>query len=108
RPPIGSETRAHSHSWKNRFLKKSRTGSTGTCTNRRDSRLRSPHTTGRGRTESRGSDSAQERIGKMREMVALLEHHDVSVRMIKTTRPGYVVYEDEFQIVAVPFADSDI
>jgi hypothetical protein len=53
-------------------------------------------------------DSAQEHIGKMREMVALLEHHDVSVRMIKTTRPGYVVYEDEFQIVAVPFADSDI
>ncbi len=53
-------------------------------------------------------DSAREHIGKMREMVALLEHHDVSVRMIKTTRPGYVVYEDEFQVVAVPFADSDI
>ncbi len=52
-------------------------------------------------------DTAQTHIGKMREMVALLEHHDVSVRMIKTMRPGYVVYEDEFQIVAVPFADSD-
>jgi hypothetical protein len=53
-------------------------------------------------------DSAGGRIGKMREMVALLKHHDVPVRMIKTTRPGYVVYEDEFQIVAVPFADSEI
>jgi hypothetical protein len=53
-------------------------------------------------------DSAREHINKMREMVVLLEHHDVPVRMIKTTRPGYVVYEDEFQIVAVPFADSDI
>jgi hypothetical protein len=53
-------------------------------------------------------DSAWEHIGKMHEMVALLEHHDVPVRMIKTTRPGYVVYEDEFQIVAVPFADSGI
>jgi hypothetical protein len=53
-------------------------------------------------------DPAKEHIGKMREMIMLLEHHDVSVRMIKTTRPGYVVYEDEFQIVAVPFADSDL
>jgi hypothetical protein len=53
-------------------------------------------------------DSAREHIGKMHEMVALLKHHDVPVRMIKTTRPGYVVYEDDFQIVAVPFADSDI
>lgn len=53
-------------------------------------------------------DSAREHISKMREMVGLLEHHDVPVRMIKTGRPGYVVYEDEFQIVAVPFADSDM
>ena len=53
-------------------------------------------------------DSASVHIGKMHEMVALLKHHDVPVRMIKTARPGYVLYEDEFQIVAVPFADSDI
>jgi hypothetical protein len=53
-------------------------------------------------------DSAREHINKMREMVVLLEHHDVPVRMIKTTRPNCVVYEEEFQIVAVPFADSDI
>lgn len=53
-------------------------------------------------------DSAQEHIGKLREMVALLERYDVTVRMIKATRPGYVVYEDRFQIVAVPFADSDL
>ena len=53
-------------------------------------------------------DSAGKHIGKMQEMVAMLKHHDVPVRMIKTKRPGYVVYEDEFQIVAVPFADSDI
>ena len=52
-------------------------------------------------------DSAQH-IRRMREMVVLLEHHDVPTRMIKTARPGYVVYEDEFQIVAVPFADSDL
>jgi len=56
---------------------------------------------------SRFKDSAQH-IRRMREMVVLLEHHDVPTRMIKTARPGYVVYEDEFQIVAVPFADSDL
>jgi hypothetical protein len=33
-------------------------------------------------------DSAPEHIRRMREMVALREHHDVPVRMIKTTRPG--------------------
>jgi hypothetical protein len=52
--------------------------------------------------------SAQEHIGKIREIVAILESYDVSVRMIKTDRPGYVVYEDQFQIVAVPFADSNL
>jgi hypothetical protein len=53
-------------------------------------------------------DSAQEHIRRMREIMVLLGHNDVHVRMIKTTRPGYVLYEDEFQIVAVPFADSDL
>jgi hypothetical protein len=53
-------------------------------------------------------DSAREHIGKIREIVALLKNHDVPVRMIKSARPGYVVYEDEFQIVAVPFADSKL
>ncbi len=52
--------------------------------------------------------SAREHISKMREMIAILESHDVPVRTIKTARPGYVVYEDDFQIVAVPFADSDL
>jgi len=42
----------------------------------------------------------------MQEMVAVLKRHDVPVQMIKTAKPGYIVYEDEFQIVAVPFADS--
>jgi hypothetical protein len=53
-------------------------------------------------------DSAHRHIAKMREIAFLLKHHDVPVRMIKTSRPGYVVYEDEFQIVAIPFADSNL
>ncbi len=41
-------------------------------------------------------------------MIAVLENNGVHVRTIKTVRPGYVVYEDEFQVVAVPFADSKL
>jgi len=40
-------------------------------------------------------------------LIALLDNHGVRVEMIKTTRPGYVIYEDNFQIVAVPFTDRD-
>jgi hypothetical protein len=36
-------------------------------------------------------------------VVAILQNHGVSVRMLKTDRIGYVVYEDEYQIVAEPF-----
>lgn len=49
-------------------------------------------------------DSAVEHISRVRSLVAILEHHGVSVRMLKTGRVGYVVYEDEYQIVAEPFA----
>ncbi|HXX01815.1 MAG TPA: hypothetical protein VEJ00_11405 [Candidatus Acidoferrales bacterium] len=53
-------------------------------------------------------DSAHEHIRRIREMVAFLKRHDVSVRMIKSSRPGYIVYEDAHQVVAVPFADSKL
>lgn len=50
-------------------------------------------------------DSAQEHISRVREMVAILENHGIAVQMLKTNRVGYIVYEDEFQIVAEPFSD---
>jgi len=53
-------------------------------------------------------DSATEHIARMREIVRLLEAHGVSVQMIQTDRPGYVVYEDDHQVVAEPFADSGV
>jgi hypothetical protein len=49
-------------------------------------------------------DSAHEHISRVRELVTILEHHGISVRMLKTDRVGYIVYEDEYQIVAEPFA----
>ena len=41
----------------------------------------------------------------MHEMRCVLEENGVIVRVIKTQRPGYIVYEDEYQVVAEPFAD---
>jgi hypothetical protein len=47
--------------------------------------------------------SAREHIARMREVAALLEQHDVRAEVLQSARPGYVVYEDEFQVAAEPF-----
>ena len=47
--------------------------------------------------------TAVEHLEKMREIVAILERNDVRVSQITTDRPGYVVFEDDHQIVAEPF-----
>lgn len=49
--------------------------------------------------------SADEHISQMRHLAAILERHGHQVTMIKTSRPGYLVYEDDHQIVAEPFND---
>ena len=33
----------------------------------------------------------------------ILQRYDTSVEVVRTTRPGYVVYEDDWQLVAEPF-----
>jgi hypothetical protein len=43
----------------------------------------------------------------MRDLVALLESKDVQTRAISSNRPGIIVYEDDLQIVAVPFRERD-
>ena len=48
-------------------------------------------------------DRAHEHLDRARALVAILHNHGVSVRMLKAERVGYVVYEDEYQIVAEPF-----
>ena len=50
-------------------------------------------------------DTAFDHIAQIWELVAILEDHSVHVRTLKAKRVGYVVYEDEYQIVAEPFAD---
>ena len=48
-------------------------------------------------------DSAEEHLSRVRELVAILRNHGVIVHMLKTDRVGYIVYEDEYQIVAESF-----
>ncbi len=45
-------------------------------------------------------------IDQMRRFQALLEAHGVAVTILRTDRPGYVVFEDELQVAAYPFADT--
>lgn len=49
--------------------------------------------------------TATEHIANMHSMVSILRNYGHHVTMIKTKKPGYVVYEDEHQIVAEPFND---
>ena len=52
------------------------------------------------------SDSATDHIGLAREVVELLRQHDVVVETILTDRPGFLVFEDDFQILAEPFCET--
>ena len=51
-------------------------------------------------------DSATEHISKMRVLAQILDAHGVGVDMLRTERPGYVVYEDEHQVAAEPFGET--
>jgi hypothetical protein len=50
--------------------------------------------------------SATEHVSRMRELVALLEHKDITVEEFRTDKAGYVVYEDEHQVAAIPFPNE--
>jgi hypothetical protein len=51
-------------------------------------------------------DSAKEFIKKTREVSELLEKYGIKVTMLKSKRPGYIVYESETQVVAEPYNDT--
>lgn len=51
-------------------------------------------------------DTAEEFVSKSREISELLNRYGIEVTMIKSTRPGYIVYESPTQIVAEPFSDT--
>ena len=49
--------------------------------------------------------TAREHLAQVHDMVNILEDNGVFVRRIKAPKVGYVVYEDEHQVVAEPVAD---
>jgi hypothetical protein len=51
-------------------------------------------------------DTAQDHLRQIRLLSTVLEVHEIRVITLETDRPGYVVYEDDFQVVAEPFADT--
>ena len=50
--------------------------------------------------------TAAEHITKMRALIVILEENGYRVSQITTKRPGYVVFEDDHQVVAEPFRNA--
>jgi hypothetical protein len=63
-----------------------------------------PHAKAQALSWFRGT--ANEHIRLMREYQTILGAYGLSVETLRTSRPGYVVYGDEHQVVAYPFADT--
>jgi hypothetical protein len=70
----------------------------------RFSRSRRPHR--REQAISWFKAGARKHLAKAREMQGILDTYGLPVEMITARRPGYVVYEDEFQATAYPFNDT--
>jgi hypothetical protein len=51
-------------------------------------------------------DTAVAHIAKMHRLARILEAHGLPVEELRTERPGYVVYEDAFQVAAEPFRET--
>lgn len=51
-------------------------------------------------------DTASEHIAKMHQLKRIVELNGYAVSLIQEDRVGYLVHEDEFQVIAEPFADT--
>jgi hypothetical protein len=50
--------------------------------------------------------TAVEHVSKMRELQVVLARQGVFADTLRTSRPGYIVYQDTYQVLAHPFADT--
>ena len=50
--------------------------------------------------------SAKEPLEKSFELIALLEENGFRIEILRSERIGYVIYEDENQVIAEPFSDT--
>lgn len=51
-------------------------------------------------------DTARDHVSRMHALKRIAEANGYAVSLVTEERVGYVVYEDEFQVVAEPFADT--
>lgn len=51
-------------------------------------------------------DSAVEHIARMRALARLFDQHAIFTHVLKSRRPGYVVYQDAYQVAAIPFRET--
>jgi hypothetical protein len=49
---------------------------------------------------------AQEHVARCWQIARLLQRYGIAVELVRTRKPGYVTYEDAWQIVAMPFGDE--
>ena len=49
--------------------------------------------------------SAHEHLRRAWELVTILERNDILIWSIKSSRPGYIYYEDQVQVFALPYND---
>jgi hypothetical protein len=50
--------------------------------------------------------TAKEHIARIRDVIVILQLCGYHIKQFTSSKPGYIVYEDEFQIVAEPFNDT--
>jgi hypothetical protein len=50
--------------------------------------------------------SADEHLRRLRRLTAILDAAGIAVEELRTMHPGYILYEDAHQVVALPFADT--
>jgi len=43
----------------------------------------------------------------MRELATILEGQGISIEVLQTEKPGYIVYEDNYQVTADPFTETN-
>ena len=53
-------------------------------------------------------DSAVDHVAHMYEMANVLFDYGYPCDVLRTSRPGFIVYEDAYQVVAEPFADTPV
>jgi hypothetical protein len=52
--------------------------------------------------------SARDHIAQLRRLADLIEEAKIPIEEVQTTQPGYTVYRDAYQLVALPFADTPL